>query len=130
MCLYFAWILCAVTILTCSVVLVLYGIAFGNQKSWLWFITTIMSLFKDIILTQPIKILLISLLASVFFKTVNPQSESDVQNRNKIEIVEKVLFANVVNGDDSTNSDENEKIEENRLNNANSPNDLVIIDLD
>ena len=133
MCLYFAWILCAITIIACSIVLILYGMAFGNKTSWLWLITIIVSLVKDIFLMQPLKIFVMSLVTSLVFKRIDAQDENEILKKIKRNLIEEVLSANIANDDNAmiTNDKANsaERMEANNVNNANSLDELVIIEL-
>ena len=130
MCLYFAWGLCAITILACSIVLILYGMAFGNKTSWLWLITIFLSLIKDIFLMQPLKIFVMSLLTSLVFKSINLQDENDTIRKTKRSLVEKLLSENIINDDNvmipNDNANSAESMEHK---NENSLDELVIIEL-
>ena len=99
-CLYFAWTLCMITIFTCSLTLIFYGMSFGNTTSWEWLVTILISLFKDILVMQPLKILLISLLTSIICKKIVSQHETDFQRDNKTHVVAQVLFSNIVDEED------------------------------
>ena len=130
MCLYFAWVLCAITILACSIVLILYGMAFGNKTSWLWLITIFLSLIKDVFLMQPLKIFVMSLLTSLVFKSINAQDENDILRKTKRSLIEKVLSENIANDDnDMIPNDKLNSAKSERVNNANSLDELVIIEL-
>ena len=94
-CLYFAWILCLAAIVTCSVVLVLYGMSFGNTTSLMWLITIFLSLFKDVFAVQPIKIFITSLATAFLWKKINSQDETDIQKRNRREVVEQLLHQTI-----------------------------------
>ena len=130
MCLYFAWVLCAITILACSIVLILYGMAFGNKTSWLWLITILLSLIKDIFLMQPLKIFVMSLLTSLVFKSINLQDENDTIRKTKRSLIEKLLSENIINDDNvmipNDNANSAESMEHK---NENSLDELVIIEL-
>ena len=90
--LYFDWILCILAIIACSVTLVLYGMSFGNTTSWIWFVTIIISFFKDIFGVQPVKIFFISLVTSFVWKKIDLGDESDVQKKSRKKVIETLLF--------------------------------------
>ena len=130
MCLYFAWILCALTILTCSAILILYGMAFGNRTSWLWLLTIILSLIKDIFLMQPLKIFVMSLVMSLVFKRINSQDENDILRKYKKNLIEEVLSENIANDDNAVSPNDNTNSAESiEVNNSNSLDKLVVIEL-
>ncbi|XP_065672469.1 polycystin-1-like protein 2 isoform X9 [Hydra vulgaris] len=68
--LYIAWIICITTILGFGYVILLYGMAFGNKKSFDWLASISLGLIHDIILLQPMKIFLLSILAALASKSI------------------------------------------------------------
>ena len=130
LCLYFAWVLCAVSISTCSVVLVLYGMAFGNRTSYLWLITILLSLSKDIFVMQPVKIFVVSLITSLVFKRINSEDENYILRQYKRNLIEEVLSENIAIDDNSMIPNDNlNSAESDEVNNANSLDELVIVEL-
>ena len=91
-CLYLSWVLCALVIAICSVLLVLYGMSFGNTTSWMWLATIFISLFKDIFAVQPMKIFLASLFTSFVLKKIGSQDENYIHTENKWQLVEQAIF--------------------------------------
>ena len=94
--LYIAWILCFVTTVACSVVLVLYGMSFGNTKSWEWFATITLSLFKDVLFAQPIKIFVMALITSIIAKKVAEEDETELEKQNRKVAIQNALSSDVV----------------------------------
>ncbi|XP_065639762.1 uncharacterized protein LOC100197148 isoform X3 [Hydra vulgaris] len=68
--LYISWIICITTILGLGYVILLYGMAFGNKKSLDWLASISLGLIHDIILLQPMKIFLFSILAALASKSI------------------------------------------------------------
>ena len=56
-CIYVGWFLTISTILASSVVVVIYGMVFGNSKSLEWLTAVIIGFVQDIIVIQPIKVI-------------------------------------------------------------------------
>ena len=61
-CVYFAWFLCICTAVTSAVFTVLYSLMWGGQKSARWLTSVMLSLSGDVIISQPIKIILVSVI--------------------------------------------------------------------
>ena len=55
-CVYVAWCIVFSSIIASSVMLIIYGMVFGNSKSWQWLTSVLMSFFQDVIILQPIKV--------------------------------------------------------------------------
>ena len=51
-----AWILCMVCILGGAFLVLSYGLTFGNDKTYQWMTSMIVSFFASLLLTQPIKV--------------------------------------------------------------------------
>ncbi|XP_065671429.1 uncharacterized protein LOC100203937 isoform X14 [Hydra vulgaris] len=68
--LYIAWIICIATILGLGYVILLYGMSFGNKKSLDWLASICLGLIHDIIVMQPIKIFVFSILAAFISKAI------------------------------------------------------------
>ena len=56
-CIYVGWFLTISTILASSVVVVIYGMVFGNSKSLEWLTAVIIGFVQDIIVIQPLKVI-------------------------------------------------------------------------
>ena len=55
-CIYVAWFLTFATIVASSVMVIVYGMVFGNSKSLEWLTAIILGCIQDIIVIQPIKV--------------------------------------------------------------------------
>ena len=61
-CVYFAWLLCVCTALTSAVFTVFYSLMWGGEKSARWLTSVVLSLSGDVIISRPIKIILVSVI--------------------------------------------------------------------
>ena len=61
-CVYFAWFLCICTAITSTVFTVFYSLMWGGEKSARWLTSVALSLSGDVIVSQPIKIILVSVI--------------------------------------------------------------------
>ncbi len=61
-CAYIAWFLCVSTGITSALFTVFYSLMWGGEKSARWLTTVMLSLSGDVIISQPIKIMLVSVL--------------------------------------------------------------------
>ena len=61
-CIYFAWFLCVSTGITSAVFTVFYSLMWGGEKSARWLTSVVLSLSVDVIISQPIKIILVSVI--------------------------------------------------------------------
>ena len=59
---YLAWFLCVCTAVTSAVFTVLYSLMWGGEKSARWLTSVVLSLSGDVIISQPIKIILVSVI--------------------------------------------------------------------
>ncbi|RWS14806.1 polycystic kidney disease protein 1-like protein 2-like protein [Dinothrombium tinctorium] len=74
-CRYIAWTLCVLSILVSIFFLWAYGIQFGDEKTRKWLTSLIISFFSSILITQPMKVLLMAMILSTVFKA--PDAEID-----------------------------------------------------
>ena len=61
-CVYFAWFLCICTAVTSALFTVFYSLMWGGEKSARWLTSVALSLSGDVIISQPIKIILVSVI--------------------------------------------------------------------
>ena len=61
-CVYFAWFLCVCTAVTSTVFTVFYSLMWGGEKSARWLTSVVLSLSGDVTISQPIKIILVSVI--------------------------------------------------------------------
>ena len=70
---YVGWSLCIVSAVTSSAFIVFYSMMWGAQTSNEWLTSISVSLFQDIIVTQPIKVIITAFLLSLIFKKLPQQ---------------------------------------------------------
>ncbi|XP_046856469.1 uncharacterized protein LOC124449577 isoform X2 [Xenia sp. Carnegie-2017] len=58
---YVGWAILVVVTLGSATVIILYGMQFGNGKSLKWLLSIFISIFQDIFVTQPLKVLIFAL---------------------------------------------------------------------
>ncbi|XP_038068022.1 uncharacterized protein LOC119737627 [Patiria miniata] len=78
-CVYLAWIICILATLAATTFTFFYGLQYANEKTTSWFRSIIISFFCGIILTQPIKVILVSLFIALVFKTPNADEDTDIE---------------------------------------------------
>ncbi|XP_065671371.1 uncharacterized protein LOC100214107 isoform X13 [Hydra vulgaris] len=81
-CLYVAWFLCVGNIFVCVVIIVLYGMKFGNATSLNWLASVTIDFTKEILLVEPIKIFILAIFVAAVVKKVN-EEESEFENFGK-----------------------------------------------
>ncbi|CAH1793770.1 unnamed protein product [Owenia fusiformis] len=80
------WILVFVSVLGSAVMVLFYGIDFGDIKCKQWISSMIMSMFMSIFLTQPIKVFLIAIFFSLVFKKSEEEDEDVEQDEEEVEL--------------------------------------------
>ena len=65
---YIAWFFLVVLTLGSAVVLILYGMEFGNGRSLQWLFSTVVSICEDIFVLQPLKVLVLALIFALLVK--------------------------------------------------------------
>lgn len=63
-CVYIAWFICVGTAIASALVTVFYSLAWGGKKSARWLSSVVMSLTGDVLISQPIKIIMTSFVAA------------------------------------------------------------------
>ncbi|XP_065660262.1 uncharacterized protein LOC136084073 isoform X2 [Hydra vulgaris] len=80
--LYVAWFFCVVNILGSAVVVLFYGMNFGNKTSLNWLATVTIDLVKEVFFTEPIKLFVLAVVFALFIKNIK-EEENDFQNQGK-----------------------------------------------
>lgn len=73
---YIAWILCSLAILSSAFFIVLYSLSWGAKISNEWLTSILVSLFQDVIILQPIQVVMIASLLSILIR--NPMKHDPV----------------------------------------------------
>nr|XP_047124259.1 uncharacterized protein LOC105844851 [Hydra vulgaris] len=82
--LYFAWFICAGNILACGVIILMYGMEFGNKKSLNWLASVTIDFIKGILVLDPFKIFIVVVVMVLVVKKVDDETEnSEVEKQGK-----------------------------------------------
>ena len=65
---YIGWVICTLTALTASTFTVFYSLMWGKETSNQWLTSIMVSMFQDVIITQPIKVVIIASLLALIIK--------------------------------------------------------------
>lgn len=76
-CTYIAYVLVAVSSLTCGFFCMLYGFEFGKEKSEKWLTSMLVSFFQSVVVIQPFKVLLIAAFFALIIKDPNKEEEQE-----------------------------------------------------
>ena len=78
-CVYIAWFLCVSTAIASALFTVFYSLMWGGEKSARWLKSVVLSLSADVIISQPIKILIVSVIVASgcgYGRKIRKQAES------------------------------------------------------
>jgi len=76
-CSVIAWILLWMTVGVCVAFVTFYGIMFQDEKCKKWITSMIVSFVSSVLLTQPVKVLLLALFLALVFKKTDDQDEEE-----------------------------------------------------
>lgn len=76
-CIYIAYVLVAVSSLTCGFFCMLYGVTFGKEKSEKWLTSMLVSFFQSVVVIQPFKVLVIAAFFALIIKDPNKEEEQE-----------------------------------------------------
>lgn len=76
-CIYIAYVLVAVSSLTCGFFCMLYGFTFGKEKSEKWLTSMLVSFFQSVVVIQPFKVLVIAAFFALIIKDPNKEEEQE-----------------------------------------------------
>ncbi|XP_065681237.1 uncharacterized protein LOC105847748 isoform X2 [Hydra vulgaris] len=82
-CLYIAWFICICSIFGCGVIVIFYGMGFGNKKSLNWLSSVTIGFVQDIFFIQPIKIFILSVFVALIIKKIE-EDTSQVEQQGKM----------------------------------------------
>ncbi|XP_071796592.1 uncharacterized protein [Asterias amurensis] len=77
---YVAWTLSIIVTLLATLFTFFYGLEYKNHKVTSWLHSIIISFFCGVILTQPIKVVLVSLFIALVFKSPNSDEDTDLED--------------------------------------------------
>ena len=72
---YIAWFFCLSTAAAAGFFTLLYGLQFDNKQQEDWLVSMFVSMFQDILISQPLKVIIIAILFALLLK--KPQDEED-----------------------------------------------------
>ncbi|XP_035672972.1 polycystic kidney disease and receptor for egg jelly-related protein-like [Branchiostoma floridae] len=73
-CVYVAWVLAILSCLTAAFFTLLYGMAYGRQKSIDWLVSMIIGFLQGVLVLQPLKMLVIAAIVAVIIKKLDEES--------------------------------------------------------
>lgn len=68
-CVYVGWVLCILTTLLCAVFTLFYSMMWGREQSNIWLTTMAISFVHDTLISQPFKVLILSLIFAIYSKS-------------------------------------------------------------
>lgn len=68
-CVYVGWVLCMLTTLLSAVFTLLYSMMWGKEQSNMWLTTMAISFVQDTLISQPLKVLILSLIFAIYSKS-------------------------------------------------------------
>ena len=95
---FIAWFLLIITTVTAGFFTILYGLQFGKRRQEQWLTALVISVFQDILVSQPIKIFALSLFVAFVIRKpnnidVNEENDKLIQDEDWIqESLQKVRF--------------------------------------
>lgn len=72
---YIGWFFCLSTAAAAGFFTLLYGLQFDNKQQEEWLVSMFVSMFQDILISQPLKVIIIAILFALLLK--KPQDEED-----------------------------------------------------
>ena len=106
-CIYVAWFICVSTAITSALFTVFYSLAWGGEKSARWLCSVVLSLTIDVLISQPVKIIIISVIAALWYGRAKARQESsqdgniqplfefsseEIQKSKRIKVKEQKMF--------------------------------------
>lgn len=78
--LYIAWFLCIAVMLACCVMVIWYGMIFGNQKSLAWLASVTAFMIVDVVLVQPTLVFLFAVIIALLIRTIDDGIQTAKEN--------------------------------------------------
>lgn len=115
---YFAWTFCILVILSCSIIIIFYGMQFGNVKSLQWLSTITFSLAHDFLLVQPARVMLVALFMALVVKTCRGGETKEERERKQQvkKLSENKLWLSKDNQEDDSDREKNDIVDESIFN--------------
>ncbi|XP_077869620.1 polycystin-1-like protein 2 [Saccoglossus kowalevskii] len=77
-CIYIAWILVFLSVISSAFFTVLYSLEWGNEKSVMWLTSFIVSFLESILFLQPAKVILMAVIIAMIFRKPDQSEDDDV----------------------------------------------------
>ena len=74
-CVYVGWCLCILTTLTSAVFTLFYSMMWGREQSNLWLTTMLISFVQDTLISQPLKVLVLSVIFATLIKSADGEDD-------------------------------------------------------
>ena len=92
---YIAWVLCFLTSLTSATFVIFYSLQWGKDTSEQWLISIVMSVFTDIFVSKPLKIIIVAFILSHIFKARDHNSPQTRYHDDAIVDVDDIQLSEV-----------------------------------
>ena len=87
-----AWLLCFISIGASIFFLWAYAVQFGNDKTYQWLTTLLVSFFSGILFIEPIKVLLITMFLSCLCRNVDMDDDDVDEDEEAAEVADQTLW--------------------------------------
>ena len=94
-CAYIAWALTFASIVISAVMVIIYGMTFGNTRSLEWLSSVTFGFVQDILLIQPVKVFVIAVLFALIVRKIEEDKPGLEQEGKKLAEDEEWLTANI-----------------------------------
>nr|XP_045593938.1 polycystic kidney disease protein 1-like 2 [Procambarus clarkii] len=108
-----AWALAVVCISVSCFFLLMYGITFGNEKTTKWISALIISFFTEILLQEPIKIIVIAMVMSAICKTSDLEEDDSEEDQEEPQLERDEDWLHP--GNESTHSRKHKRLDDETL---------------
>ena len=105
---YIAWILCFLSSIASAVFVIFYSLQWGKDTSEQWLISIVMSMFMDIFVSEPVKIIVVALLLSHFCKS---DFEEIAETPSCVIQFDDIKISRAADQNDSANDNDEDEIE-------------------
>ena len=91
-CIYIAWFLCVCTAVASALFTVLFSLSWGGEKSARWLTSVLLSITGDVVISQPIKIILVSLILALRCGCgKRPKGKDEIVEKHNLEPLNTVV---------------------------------------
>ncbi|KAK3090876.1 hypothetical protein FSP39_015410 [Pinctada imbricata] len=83
-CIYIAWVLVALSVITSAFFVILYSNEWGSTKSSKWLTSFFLSFIESVLFIQPLKVIVVAIFFAILFKTID-EDENEIIETFKAE---------------------------------------------